>query len=79
MWLDPHTLFWPLLGWSFAKGPPDLVIWIQDIFAGLISEPSVYIPEIIGAVVLSIFIKEVICLRSVGSFIKRGYYCYTIR
>jgi len=72
MWLDLHTLFWPLLGWNFAKGPPDLVIWIQGIFAGLISEPSVYIPEIIGAVVLSIFIKEVICLRSVGSFLKRG-------
>jgi len=72
MWLTPHTLFWPLLGWSFEKGSPDLVIWIQGIFTELISEPSVYIPEIIGAVVLSIFVVEVIRLKAVGSFIKRG-------
>ena len=72
MWLTPHTLFWPLFGWSFEKGPPDLIIWVQGIFTELISEPSVYIPEIIGFVVLSIFIVEVIRLKAVGSFLRRG-------
>jgi len=50
MWLTPDTLLWPLFGWSFKKTVTGN--WVGDIFDALLHDPSVYVPEIIGAVII---------------------------
>jgi inner membrane protein len=61
MWLFPKTLFWPLYGWSFPKSNPEL--WIDQWLSVLSSDPSVYIPEIIGALILLIFAGQLFYKR----------------
>ncbi len=54
MWLAPRTtLLWPLYAWSFLK--TDVGHWPKRVLASLLTEPSVYIPEIIGALLLGAF------------------------
>lgn len=53
IWLLPETLFWPVYGWSFPRSNPDL--WVDQWLSVLISEPAVYIPEIIGLLILLAF------------------------
>ena len=50
MWLTPQTLFWPLYGFTFEK--IDLGSWIPDIFRALTSNPLVYLPELMGFVLI---------------------------
>ena len=70
MWQTPATLFWPLLGFTFKA--TDLEGWAQNIFHALFSDPSVYVPEIIGLAVLLWFGVAVIRRKKVGAFIKHG-------
>ena len=70
MWLTPRTLLWPLYGWSFKRA--DLSHWLEGLLASLITEPSVYIPEIIGALVLGIFLWQLIRSGTLNNFIRRG-------
>ncbi len=72
MWLAPHILLWPLYGWSFPQGNPDILLWMEEMLTGLITNPGTYIPEIVGAVVLLIFIWRLIRLKSLARFIIRG-------
>jgi len=72
MWLAPHTLFWPLYGWNFPQGNPDIILFIKSMLVELISSPGVYLPEIIGATVLLIFTWQLIKLKSVNNFIGKG-------
>jgi hypothetical protein len=53
MWLSPRTLLWPLYGWTFEK--TDVSHWLKDLLIWLRTDPSVYIPEIIGALFLGAF------------------------
>jgi inner membrane protein len=50
MWLTPDTLLWPALGWSFEKTVTGN--WVGDIFSALFHNPSVYVPEIIGIMII---------------------------
>lgn len=70
MWLQPETLLWPLLGWSFPKG--DVSHWVERIAELLMSKPGVYIPEIIGAICLVIFLAYTIRKRKIGHFLRTG-------
>jgi inner membrane protein len=72
MWLIPHIIFWPLYGWSFPQGNRNILLWIEDMLLGLITNPDTYISEIIGALVLLIFIWQLIKSKSLASFIIRG-------
>ena len=56
MWRSPKTLFWPLGGYKFEK--VDISHWIEKMFHGLHTEPKIYVPELIGAVVLTWFVRE---------------------
>lgn len=50
MWLTPETLLWPLFGWTFPRMALDnylLYLWTR-----LLSDPSVFVPEIIGVFAL---------------------------
>jgi membrane-bound metal-dependent hydrolase YbcI (DUF457 family) len=70
MWLQPQTLLWPLLGWSFPKG--DVSHWLEGLIRALVSEPGVYIPELIGALGLAIFFTETIRRRKLQDFLRTG-------
>ncbi len=72
MWLAPHTLFWPLYGWSFPPGDSNIALFIMGMLMELLSSPSTYISEIIGAIVLLIFTWRLIRLKSLNSFIRKG-------
>lgn len=70
MWQSPKTLFWPLFGFNFEKLTIDnlLAHW----FSGLISSPAVYIPEIIGFLVLAWFGIRLLRRKSLLPFLKSG-------
>ena len=56
MWHSPKTLFWPMRGHKFEK--EDTSHWIEKMFRKLRAEPKVYVPELIGAVVLTWLVRE---------------------
>jgi hypothetical protein len=70
MWLDSRTLLWPLFGTSFERLAIDnlLAHW----FYSLISNPAVYIPEIIGVLTLAWFGLHLLQKRSLLPFLKYG-------
>jgi inner membrane protein len=70
MWLSPHTLFWPLYGVAFGR--VDLTNWVQRILYELPNTPAVYIPEIIGGIVLILFMWVLLVDRKLRTFITRG-------
>ena len=69
MWNSPVVLLWPLLG-PFPK--EETVGWLPNIFQVLFSRPSVYIPEIIGLVIILLFAYRLIMRRDIISFIRDG-------
>lgn len=70
MWLSSQTLLWPLYGFAFPR--VDLSRWLENILIALRTVPSVYVPEIIGALVLSIFLWQLMRSRALNSFIIKG-------
>jgi len=70
MWLTPRTLFWPLLGLTFER--LDISNWMPNIFHALLTDPVVYIPELVGAVTLSWFVWLLFRRRKIHFFIKYG-------
>ncbi len=54
MWERPATLFWPLYGWGFPYGSGDF--WLRLIQN--MHKPENYIPEILGAAILVLFLIE---------------------
>ena len=88
IWHAPRTLFWPLLGSSFAREdvsiiiPPilrepalnagDLNNWIPDVLRNWLTLPRDYVPEIAGITVLLLFACVLIRRKQVLHFLKRG-------
>jgi len=70
MWLSPGTLLWPLFGWEFEKVVLDH--WLRSVLAALLTEPSVYVPEIIGAIVLGIFGLSLLRQGRLRGFLRTG-------
>ena len=70
LWEEPATLIWPLLGTSFPK----ISVEFGDYFNILISNPYVYISEIIGlAIIITIVIRTKLYLKSnLKAYFKRG-------
>jgi len=71
MWRTPETLFWPLFGFAFQR-LEDLTYWLQGIWYVLFHAPSVYIPEVIGAVILLWFTLALVKRGRLFSFLIRG-------
>jgi len=69
MWDSPVVLLWPLLG---PLPERETVGWLPDIIQALFSHPGVYIPEIIGLVIVLLFAYRVVTRRSFVSFIRGG-------
>jgi len=64
------TILWPFYGLEFPRA--ELTGWTENIWHALLHEPTVYIPEIIGAVVLLLFLWVLVRNRNLISFLKRG-------
>jgi len=73
MWLTPQTLLWPLYGFAFEKIA--LTHWLQGIFHALLTDPTVYIPEIAGAAILIHFAWVVVSNGKVRAFCRKGKLC----
>lgn len=70
MWLTPQTFLWPLYGFTFEK--IDLTHWTQDTFQDLLTDPTVYIPEIVGGAILIQFVWILVSNRKLHAFIRSG-------
>jgi hypothetical protein len=70
MWEVPRTLFWPLLGWSFEKG--DVGHWVSGWLHNLLTNPEVYIPEILGAIVIAELVWRLLRKKKLSSFLCTG-------
>ena len=54
MWLAPETLFWPFSGSGFEEsGSTD---WLSAILHTLVTNPRVYIAEVVGAAIIAWFL-----------------------
>jgi len=73
MWLEPSTLLWPLLGFTFIKYPGmDLDAWLKMLLYGLTANPEVYIPEAMGLIILVFFFIRIVAERKVRAFFLQG-------
>lgn len=70
MWYTPRTLLWPLLGLNFER--IDLSSWAANIFHALLTDPAVYIPELVGVVILFWFTWVLLNTKKTFVFIKYG-------
>jgi len=70
MWRAPQTLFWPLFGFAFSS--IDVSEWIPNMLHALMTNPSVYVPEAIGAASLVWFAQALVRRNKVFTFIKYG-------
>jgi len=69
LWNSPVVLLWPLLG-QFPR--QETAGWLPNIIQALFSYPSVYIPEIIGLVIVLLLAYRLVIRRSIISFIRGG-------
>ena len=70
MWLSQwrSTIVWPFYGFEFPKA--ELAGWTENIWHALLHEPAVYIPEIIGGVVIILFLWILVRNGKLTSFLK---------
>ncbi len=71
MWKTPRTLLWPLYGLEFPRG--DISHWWEHILYGLLANPWVYVPEIVGGAILFAFCFILIKRNMLGKFLLQGY------
>lgn len=70
MWLYPKTFYWPFLGWKFPTRPEGK--WLMEGFKRLLSDPSYFIAEIVGAIIVIFFVVKLIKNKKVKEFLKTG-------
>ncbi len=71
MWASPVTLFWPVYGLTFES--EDLTNWIKNILHSLITDRGMFIPELIGAAILTWFAAILIRRKKILAFLRHGY------
>ena len=72
MWQTPQIFFWPLSGTGFPRGESTISGWAGQMFQELFSNPAVFIPELIGLVILLSFSVVLIKKGQVKSFLYHG-------
>ncbi len=70
MWQTPQTLLWPLFGFTFPR--EDITGWVQETFQELLTDPAVYIPELIGAVIIIWLGWRLVRNKKMFKFIRYG-------
>ncbi len=56
MWNAPGTWFWPMFGWEFPKNQIDN--YVMYLLGNLMKYPEVYLPELIGFIIIAAFILK---------------------
>lgn len=69
MWFTLPTLLWPLYGWTFPRSG---VYWIENILQALLNNPLLFMPEILGLVILIRFTWVLVRRKRVYTFIRHG-------
>jgi membrane-bound metal-dependent hydrolase YbcI (DUF457 family) len=70
MWRTPRTLFWPVYGLTFDR--MDVSDWILNILHALMTDPQVYVPELMGTAILVWFTLALVQKWKVFYFVKYG-------
>ncbi len=70
MWHDTRTLLWPAYGFVFTR--IDLSDWAPNVFRALLSNPAIYVPELIGLGILFWFARSLVQRRKVSGFLRYG-------
>ena len=70
VWQTPRTLFWPFLGLAFERA--DLEDWLGNLLQAIVSKPAVFVPELIGLVVIAILGWVLIRRKALLKFIIFG-------
>lgn len=70
MWRSPRTLLWPIYGLAFER--LDLIDWIPRMLHMLVTYPKVYVPELVGVVILIWFAVGLVRGRKAFAFVKYG-------
>ena len=70
MWFAPNTLFWPIFGFTFEK--VEITSLIFRWLYGLVSYPHIFIPEMVGIIILLWFGVTLAGRKKIGVFIKYG-------
>lgn len=70
MWLYPDILFWPCFGWRFPARPEGN--WLQSDMVRLVTDPSYYLSELIGFIIIVYYFIRLIKNRQVKVFIREG-------
>lgn len=70
MWHTPRTLLWPILGLKFER--IDLTGWIEGIWHGLLTDPAIYIPELLGLFMLIWFLGILLHMHTFYAFVRYG-------
>jgi inner membrane protein len=70
MWMMPRTFLWPLLGVTFDKTNVDH--WLSDWINQFLTQPSVYISEILGALIAGSLLVVLLGRKKLWLFILTG-------
>lgn len=70
MWLYPAILFWPYFGWKFPVRPEGN--WVTSDIFRLITDPSYYLPELIGFIIIAYYFIRLIRNKQLKVFINKG-------
>jgi inner membrane protein len=70
MWLYPGILFWSYYGLKFPQRAEGN--WISSDIVSLITDPSYYLPEIIGFGIIAYYFWKLVKNKQVKAFISEG-------
>ena len=70
MWLYPGILFWPYYGLKFPQRAEGN--WLNSDIIRLITDPSYYLPELIGFAVIAYYFWPLVKNKQIKLFIRRG-------
>lgn len=70
MWLYPGILLWPYFGLKFPVRTDSN--WLGSDFYRLIHDPSYYIPEIIGFIIIAYYFFKLIKNKKIKEFLFKG-------
>jgi hypothetical protein len=70
MRLIPKTLLWPLFGIGFEKY--EIGNWLMNMLQGLLENPKLYVPEIIGFLLVMWFSWDLLHRRAIIRFLTQG-------
>ena len=70
MWLYPGIVYWPYYGLRFPQRAEGN--WINSDIIRLVTDPSYYLPEIIGFAIIAYYFWPIVKKKQIKIFIKNG-------